>query len=135
MTQTPIPGFNVSVPVKLNKITKKINKKQEKTYYYATVPVRLNPDLDVSDTVELLIFVPPGLAASLIGKIFGKHRYNYQVHLRKEAHQLVDYIIQNRLPAVAFGLRLIQKGQRKEEPEPRVYYVPANEEEKAGGGP
>jgi hypothetical protein len=128
---TGVPMAGGTAVVKFGQIKKKLRSGRTAVYYYALVPVRIDPSLEVGDVVELLVYVTP-YTFWLPGKVFGKFKNNYQIYLRRGVEQVVEYAIRNKLPVAVYAVKKVES----KTPPPRRYYIPATEEEKTeeGGG-
>lgn len=132
-----IPNLKAGLPVRLGKIRKRLRSGGESTYTYLLIPTKIDPALEVGDVVEVLVQLYGGFTAQITGTVFGKYTNYYQVYVRKEAEDIIRYAEQNKLPIVALAIKKVGESRKKrKEPEPRRYYIPAeeNESQQSGGG-
>jgi hypothetical protein len=116
------PWVSGGFPIKIGEIRKRLRNGRVAVYRYLLVPVRLDDSLRVGDRVELLLQAFGGFTVWIPGTIFGKFKVHYQIYVKKEADQVLDFIIKNNLPATVLAIRRISEVARGEEP--RKFYTP-----------
>lgn len=122
--------------MKIGKIRKKLRSGAETVYSYILLPVRIDPNFEVGDVVEILIQLYGGFTAQIVGTIFGKYSNYYQIYVRREAEDVIRYAEQNKLPIVALAIKKVGESRKKKKREetPRKYYIAAESEAQQGGG-